>query len=439
MIKSNSESGRSRIGLLILALIVVVVVMALAVWGTRWTVPQAGTDGVKYEFVGSWDGTGAPSGKLLKPIGIGVAPNGDVYVTDARYRVIHFGASGDFKGEWGKDGDGPGEFSNPIGIVVASDGSVFVSDYNQDRVQKFTPQGEFILSFGSSGKGPGQFNAPAGVATDSAGNIYVADFYNHRIEKLRSDGSFVAAFGHPGRMGAGAVHYPTDMIVLRDGNLLVADAYNYELQWFDPQGKSLKRVGYHLFWLWPRLVSSNSGFKVPTSVAEGPDGLLHVADSGNHRVVMLTADGERVTNWVIAGANPNIFSPEHITVSPDGGTVYATDLQANRVLVLKVVKQGLCNRVYVAVEESGRCRLALLRRQWASRLTLFVSTSATACFPTRRERQAAFVNMTNMIWRYWLSSSGYADWGLPSTKFGNYWTCCVVRCSLQPLCAADWK
>ena len=340
MRNGKSESGRSRIVRLALMLIIVVAAIVIAVWGTSWTVPPASMPSVKYELAGYWDGAGAPSGKLLRPIGIGVAPNGEVYVTDARNRVVHFDTAGAFKGEWGKDGNGPGEFSSPIGVAVAPDGSVLVSDYDQDRVQKFTPEGRFILSFGGSGKGPGQFNAPAGVATDKTGNIYVADFYNHRMEKFRSDGSFVAAFGHPGRMGAGAVHYPTDMTVLRDGNLLVADAYNYELQWFDPDGKSLKRIGYHLFWLWPRLVSSNGGFKVPTSVAEGPDGLLHVADSGNHRVMMLTARGERITDWVIQGADPNIFSPEHIAVSPDGSTVYATDLQANRVLVLKVVKQA---------------------------------------------------------------------------------------------------
>jgi tripartite motif-containing protein 71 len=339
MAKSNSESGRSRIVLLLLALIVVIAGITLVVWGTSWTVPRANKSGVKYELAGSWDGAGAPSGKLLQPIGIGIAPNGDVYVTDARNRVVHFNAAGKFQGEWGKEGSGPGEFSIPVGVAVAPDGSVLVSDYDLDRVQKFTAQGKFILSFGSSGKGPGQFNSPAGVATDRAGNIYVADFYNDRVEKFRSDGSFEATIGHPGRMGAGALHYPTDVTVLRDGNLLVADAYNYELQWFDPQGKPLKRVGYHLFWLWPRPASSNSGFKAPTGVAEGPNGLLHVADSGNHRVVMLTAEGERITNWVIAGANPTIYSPEHIAVSPDGGTVYATDLQANRVLVLKVVKQ----------------------------------------------------------------------------------------------------
>ncbi len=264
---------------------------------------------------------------------------GDVYVSDARNRVVHFNAAGEFQGEWGKDGNGPGEFSSPTGVAVASDGSVLVSDYDQDRVQKFTAEGKFILAFGGSGKGPGQLNAPAGVATDRSGHVYVADFYNHRVEEFRGDGSSMATFGHAGRIGTGAVHYPTDITVCT-----MASCWwrmpNYQLQWFDPQGRSLKRVGYHLFWLWPLLVTSRRGFKVPTSVAEGPDGLLHVADSGNHRVVMLAADGERIADWTIPGANPDVFSPEHIAVSPDGSTVYATDLQANRVLVLKIIKQA---------------------------------------------------------------------------------------------------
>lgn len=332
------QSGRSLIVPAVLLLVIVVAVVVIAVSGTSWTVPQASTTNAKYELAGSWDAAGAPSGKLLRPIGIAVAPNGDVYITDARNRVVHLNAKGEFLGEWGRDGNGPGEFSNPIGVAVSPDGFVYVSDYDQDRVQKFTPEGRFILEFGSSGKGPGQLNAPAGVATDRSGNVYVADFYNDRIEEFRGDGSFIATIGHAGRIGAGAIHYPTDVTVLRDGNLLVADAYNYELQWFDHQGKPLRRVGYHLFWLWPRPVTSRRGFNAPTGVAEGPDGLLHVADSGNHRVVMLTAGGERIADWTIPDANPHVFSPEQIAVSPDGNTVYATDLESNRVLVLKVVK-----------------------------------------------------------------------------------------------------
>lgn len=337
MIGAKSKYGRSFVAPLVLLLVVGALVGLVAMWGTSWTVAQASALSGKYEFVDSWNGADAPSGKLYRPIGIAVAPGGDVYVTDARDRILRFDRQGSFKAEWGKDGNGPGEFSNPVGIAVTPEGDVLVSDYDQDRIQKFTPDGKFLAAFGSSGKAPGQFSAPAALATDHVGNIYAADFYSNRVEKLGSDGSFEMTFGHAGRMGAGAMHYPTGLTVLHDGELLVADAYNYELQWFDAEGKPLKRVGYHLFWLWPRPVSSSSGFKVPTGVAEGPDGLLHVADSGNHRVVMLTAGGKRITDWVIPSANPNIFSPEQIAVSADGKTVYATDLGANRVLVLKVV------------------------------------------------------------------------------------------------------
>ncbi len=144
--------------------------------------------------------------------------------------------------------------------------------------------------------------------------------------------------GTSGRLGLGALHYPTGVAITGQRELLVADAYNYQLQWFDldVDGQPARRVGYHLFWLWPRPVSSNAGFFVPTDVAVGPDRTIHVADSGNHRVVMLSATGEYQADWVIPDADPNIFSPEHIAASPDGSTVYATDLAGNRVLVLAV-------------------------------------------------------------------------------------------------------
>jgi len=330
---------RARIPRILLgALLLIVVFLAgtLLMWGTSWKIPRAAIASSGYQLVGYWVGADLPGGKFDRPMGIAVAPTGDVYVVDARKRVVRWGATGEFKVEWGRDGKGPGEFSNPVDVAVAPDGSVYVSDYDQDRVQKFTTEGKFLRQFGRSGTGGGEFDAPAGLAVDGAGAVYVADFYHHRIQKFSADGTWQKVIGHPGRIGDGALHYPTGVHASADGHLLVADAYNYQLQRFAPDGRPAGRLGNHLFWLWPRPTDSAAGFNAPTGVAVGPGGVMHVADSGNHRVVMLSANGEYLAEWRIPAADPGIYSPTKIAVSPDGRMIYATDYAADRIIVLKV-------------------------------------------------------------------------------------------------------
>ncbi len=324
-----------RILLGALLLIVVFLAGALLIWGTLWNIPRAAIASSGYQLVSYWVGADLPGGKFDRPMGIAVAPTGDVYVTDARRRIVRLGAAGEFKAEWGREGKGPGEFSNPVEVAMAPDGSVYVSDYDQDRVQKFTAAGQFLREFGRSGTGAGEFDAPAGLAVDGAGAVFVADFYNHRVQKFTADGTWQKVIGHPGRIGDGALHYPTG-VHAADGRLLVADAYNYQLQRFDPDGRPAGRLGYHLFWLWPRLAASSAGFNAPTGVAVGPGGIMHVADSGNHRVVMLSKNGEYLAEWRIPAADPGIYSPAKIALSPDGRTIYATDYAADRIIVLKV-------------------------------------------------------------------------------------------------------
>jgi len=74
------------------------------------------------------------------------------------------------------------------------------------------------------------------------------------------------------------------------------------------------------------------GFNVPSSAAVGPGGYIHVADNGNHRIVLLSPDHSFVTK--------RILSPTNVAVSPDGKTVYATDFSRNRVIVLSVRMKG---------------------------------------------------------------------------------------------------
>jgi outer membrane protein assembly factor BamB len=135
---------------------------------------------------------------LDAPISVGMAANGDFYVTDSLHRVSQFGPDGALVRRWGSQGEGPGEFdfgtvTTAIGqrgpLAVGSDGLVYVSDVENHRVQAFAPDGVFLRSFGSLGSGPGQFTIPFDLNADAVGNVYVTDDGAQRITKFSASGA----------------------------------------------------------------------------------------------------------------------------------------------------------------------------------------------------------------------------------------------------------
>lgn len=155
--------------------------------------------------VGSTDGTGSAA-LFHQPMGIAVAPNGDIYVADTDNDVIRqitpAGVVTTLAGSPGVGGsaDGTGSaarFYLPWGIAVDASGTLYVSDTFNQEIRKVTPAGVVTTLAGSPGvtgaaDGVGSaasFKNPAAIAVDTSGTVYVADVGNTSVRKITPDGT----------------------------------------------------------------------------------------------------------------------------------------------------------------------------------------------------------------------------------------------------------
>jgi DNA-binding beta-propeller fold protein YncE len=215
-----------------------------------------------------------------KPTGLGVSPDGRVFVADTHYhRVIAYDNEGRELMRFGRYGSGPGEFIYPTDVAFGPEGRVYVSEYGgNERVGVFSAEGKFLFSFGGPGSGVGQFQRPQAMAFSAdLGELYIADACNHRIVVTDPEGRPQRALGGPGR-GAGLLAYPYDVMVLEDGTLLVSEFGNNRLQRFSTGGQCLGLYG--------RVGSGEGELRYPWGV-DGTNEKIFVLDSGNNRVQVI--------------------------------------------------------------------------------------------------------------------------------------------------------
>lgn len=184
------------------------------------------------------DASGLASG-FDAPGGVGVAENGQVYVSDFyNHRVLRFHENGTLDRQWGmadSAGTAPGRFTYPTDIAPLPDGGFVVADAYNHRIQRFTADDTVAWTRPSdqtwADSTTGTFNVATAVAAGPEGHIFVADFYNHRIQEFTPEGEFVQAFGEKGP-GGGQFERPVDVAVGPDGRLYVVDLGNERIQVF---------------------------------------------------------------------------------------------------------------------------------------------------------------------------------------------------------------
>jgi len=163
---------------------------------------------------GVYSDTGAPPerpalGNAISVTGIAVAPNDDIYVTEAK-AVARITAGGTYQriaggsNDYGYSGDGgPASlavFDNLYGIAIDPDGNLFVNDQWNHCIRRIDGRTGIITRFAgkvpphppnrwvdnrSSGDGgpalDAEFLGPEFIAIDQAGNVYVSDLTELRM------------------------------------------------------------------------------------------------------------------------------------------------------------------------------------------------------------------------------------------------------------------
>ena len=210
----------------------------------------------------------------------------------------------------------------PAGVATDAAGSLYIS-YEYGALIKRTPGGgTTTLASNDCGKdlAPG-LCAPQQIAIDAGGNIFVPDGYC-RIRKVQSDGTIVTIAGdegpttssfHCGFTGDGgpatraALSWPYGVAVDIVGNVYIADTYADRIRKVDATTGTITTIaGGSRGYSGDGGPATEARLNLPHGVAVDTAGNLYVADTGNNRIRMISANG--VISTVAGNGSADPFS-----------------------------------------------------------------------------------------------------------------------------------
>jgi uncharacterized protein (TIGR03663 family) len=190
-----------------------------------------------------------------------------------------------------------------------------------------------------AGSGNGQFNQPRGIAVSPDGEqIYVVDMGNARVEHFDATGQFINSVGGQDNSDvafgtANGGLGPTGIAVSPDGLVYVADTWNHRVVVLDESGHMVREFGqFGDTQDSPDAAELTGSFFGPRAIAVY-NNEIYVVDTGNERVQVFGLDGTFVRSWGGNGTGPTQFvEPVGIAIDANG-KVYVADSGNGRISV----------------------------------------------------------------------------------------------------------
>ena len=234
--------------------------------------------------------------------------------------------------------------NSPRGTAFDSQGNMYIADRFNHRIRRVTASGIIttVAGTGTAGfsgdGGPAvnaQLNQPEDVWVDAGGTLYIADSSNHRIRRVTTGGtiSTVAGSGGPGFTGGFAgdggaatsaqLNRPTGLVVDAGGNIFIADSSNHRIRRVAANGTISTVAGNGVqAYSGENVDATNAALQFPVGIAIDSSGNLYIADGRNH--VIRRVSSSRIINTVAgngAGAGTDTG-----TFSGDGGSATSAGL-----------------------------------------------------------------------------------------------------------------
>ena len=279
------------------------------------------------EAITTLEGDG--SGSLLFPTDIAFA-GGDFYVTSwGSHQVFRYrggkraAAAGTGQQGCSESGGNAGDaaISRPRAVGLLADGTLLIAEQGCRRLLALSPSGELSPWAGTGAAGYGGDDGPAAEATFGATDprdglvpgfgfalspenppdeLYVADTGNHVIREINLFSGTIRTFAGTGEPGfadgpprSATFNRPAAVFVSEDHTVWVADTGNHAIRRIDPLQIEVAtvagtgRAGYN----GDGIPALEARLDHPAGVYVTGDGVIYIADSGNHRIRRVSLPG----------------------------------------------------------------------------------------------------------------------------------------------------